>query len=100
MMALINDMKNEKGHPGEPKLVVSNNVNADGLAFAKQNSIDTFAFNVEKKEDNFDHNTTSNLQVPTSNRQLLDLQLPTTNYQLPTTNFQPPTTQNRLPTTN
>ena len=52
MMALIKDMQNEKGHPGYPKLVVSNNLNAEGLAFAKQNSIETFAFNVEKNQDN------------------------------------------------
>ncbi|MDC3108148.1 phosphoribosylglycinamide formyltransferase [Paracoccaceae bacterium] len=52
MMALIKDMKNERYHPGHPKLVVSNNVNAEGLVFAKQNSIDIFALNVEKNEDN------------------------------------------------
>ena len=51
MMALIDDMKNEKDHPGNPKLVVSNNVNAEGLVFAEQNSIETFAFNTEKKQD-------------------------------------------------
>ena len=51
MMALINDMKSEKDHPGRPKLVVSNNTNAEGLVFAEQNSIETFAFNVEKIED-------------------------------------------------
>ena len=51
MMALIDDMKSEKDHPGQPKLVVSNNINAEGLVFAKQNSIETFAFNVEKMED-------------------------------------------------
>ena len=51
-MALINDMKNEKDHPGQPKLVVSNNTNAGGLVFAARNSIETFAFNIEKTEDN------------------------------------------------
>ena len=53
MMTLINDMKNDKNHPGQPKLVVSNNTNADGLDFAKQNSVETYAFNIEKREDNF-----------------------------------------------
>ncbi len=52
MMALINDMKSEKDHPGEPKLVVSNNTKADGLVFAEKNSIETFAFDIEKIEDN------------------------------------------------
>ncbi len=52
MMALIDDMKSEKDHPGLPKLVVSNNTKADGLDFAKKNSIETFAFDIEKKEDN------------------------------------------------
>ena len=47
MMALIKDMQNEKEHPGHPKLVVSNNINAEGLVFAKQHSIETFTFNVE-----------------------------------------------------
>ena len=42
MMALINDMKSENGHPGQPKLVVSNNSKADGLVFAEKNSIETF----------------------------------------------------------
>ena len=51
MMALIDDMKNGSDHLGEPKLVVSNNVNADGLVFAKQNSIETFVINIEKIED-------------------------------------------------
>ena len=51
MMALINDMKNHKNHPGQPKLVVSNNTSADGLVFAEQNSIDTFAHNVENSRD-------------------------------------------------
>ena len=41
MMALIKDMQNEKEHPGNPKLVVSNNINAEGLVFAKQHSIET-----------------------------------------------------------
>ena len=52
MMALINDMKNEKEHPGQPKLVVSNNTKAAGLVFAEKNSIETFAFNIQKIEDN------------------------------------------------
>ena len=52
MMALIDDMKSQKDHPGQPKLVVSNNINAEGLVFAEQNSIETFAFNTEKIEDN------------------------------------------------
>ena len=51
-MALIDDMKSQKDHPGKPKLVVSNNINAEGLVFAEQNSIETFAFNTEKIEDN------------------------------------------------
>ena len=42
MMALIDDMKNERDHPGNPKLVVSNNTKADGLVFAEQNAIETF----------------------------------------------------------
>ena len=29
MRALIDDMKNERNHPGNPKLVVSNNINAE-----------------------------------------------------------------------
>ena len=52
MMALINDMKNEKDHLGQPKLVVSNNTNAEGLVFAELNSVETFALNIEKNEDN------------------------------------------------
>ena len=52
MMALINDMKSEKDHPGQPKLVVSNNTKADGLVFAEKNSIETFASDIEKIEDN------------------------------------------------
>ncbi len=52
MMALIKDMQNERDHPGHPKLVVSNNINAEGLVFAKQNSIETFAFNAEKNQYN------------------------------------------------
>ncbi|MDC3017527.1 phosphoribosylglycinamide formyltransferase [Paracoccaceae bacterium] len=51
MMALINDMKSEKDHPGQPKLVVSNNTKAHGLVFAEKNSIETFAFDIEKIED-------------------------------------------------
>ena len=51
MMALVNDMKDEKDHPGQPKLVVSNNTKADGLVFAEKNSIETFAFDIEKIED-------------------------------------------------
>ena len=51
MMALINDMKSEKDHPGQPKLVVSNNTKADGLFFAKKNAVETFAFDIEKIED-------------------------------------------------
>ena len=51
MMALINDMKNRKDHPGQPKLVVSDYVDADGLIFAKQNSVETFCLNIEKSED-------------------------------------------------
>ncbi len=52
MMALINDMKSAKDHPGQPKLVVANNTKADGLVFAEKNSIETFSFDIEKKEDN------------------------------------------------
>ena len=52
MMALINDMKSEKDHPGQPKLVVSNNAKADGLVFAKKNLIETFAFDTERIKDN------------------------------------------------
>ena len=52
MMALINDMKSEKDHPGQPKLVVSNNTKAGGLVFAEKNSVGTFAFDIEKMEDN------------------------------------------------
>ena len=52
MMALINDMKSEKDHPGQPKLVVSNNTKADGLVFAEKNSVETFALDIEKIEDN------------------------------------------------
>ena len=50
-MALIDDMKNGKDHPGQPKLVISDNVNADGLIFAKQNFVETFSYNVKKEED-------------------------------------------------
>ena len=52
MRALIDDMKNERSHPGHPKLVVSNNSAAEGLVFAEKNSIETFAFDIEKIEDN------------------------------------------------
>ena len=52
MMALVKDMKNESDHPGHPRLVVSNNINAEGLVFAEQNSIETFTFNIEKDQDN------------------------------------------------
>ncbi len=51
MRALVDDMKNERDHPGDPKLVVSNNVNAEGLVFAEQNAIETFVFNTEKNQD-------------------------------------------------
>ena len=51
MRALVDDMKNERDHPGNPKLVVSNNVNAEGLVFAEQNAIETFVFNTEKNQD-------------------------------------------------
>ena len=51
MRALVDDMKNERGHPGDPKLVVSNNINAEGLVFAEQNAIETFVFNTEKNQD-------------------------------------------------
>ena len=51
MRALVDDMKNERDHPGDPKLVVSNNVNAEGLVFAEQNAIETFVINTETKQD-------------------------------------------------
>lgn len=51
MIALINDMKNGKDHPGQPELVVSDNINADGLTFAKQHSVETFSLDVKKDED-------------------------------------------------
>ena len=51
MVALIKDMQNEQKHPGNPKLVISNNINAEGLVFAKQHSIETFTFNVGKNQD-------------------------------------------------
>ena len=54
MMALIDDMKNGKDHPGQPKLVISDNVNANGLIFAKQNLVETFSYNVKKEEDKMD----------------------------------------------
>ena len=53
MMALIDDMKKEKDHPGQPKLVVSNNTNADGLVFAEQNCVETFSFNSVKGQDSY-----------------------------------------------
>ena len=52
MRALIDDMKNGKSHPGHPKLVVSNNSAAEGLAFAEKNSIETFVPNIEQNQDN------------------------------------------------
>ena len=52
MRALIDDMKNEKSHPGHLKLVVSNNSAAEGLVFAKKNSIETFVPNIEQNQDN------------------------------------------------
>ena len=52
MRALINDMKNENCHPGHPKLVVSNNSAAEGLVFAKKNSIETFVPDIENDKDN------------------------------------------------
>ena len=52
MRALIDDMKNEKSHPGHPKLVVSNNSAAEGLVFAKKNSIETFVPNIEQNQGN------------------------------------------------
>ena len=51
MVALIDDMKNGKDHPGQPKLVISDNVNAAGLNFAKQNLIETFSYDIKKEED-------------------------------------------------
>ena len=51
MRALVDDMKNKRDHPGDPKLVVSNNINAEGLVFAEQNAIETFVFNTEKNQD-------------------------------------------------
>ncbi len=51
MKALINDMKTDKNHPGQPSLVVSNNIHAAGLAFAEKNSIETFAFNAKKNKE-------------------------------------------------
>ena len=50
MRALIDDMKNERNHPGNPKLVVSNNVNAEGLVFAEQNGVETFVINTRKNQ--------------------------------------------------
>jgi phosphoribosylglycinamide formyltransferase-1 len=51
MKALIKDMKTDKNHPGHPILVVSNNINAAGLAFAEKNSIETFSFNAKKDKE-------------------------------------------------
>ena len=51
MRALIDDMKNEKDHPGHPKLVVSNNSAAEGLVFAEKNSIETFVSDIGKNKD-------------------------------------------------
>ena len=51
MRALIDDMKNEGDHPGNPKLVVSNNINAEGLAYAEQNAIETLVINTETNQD-------------------------------------------------
>ena len=51
MRALIDDMKNERDHPGHPKLVVSNNINAEGLVFAQQNAIETLVINTEKNQN-------------------------------------------------
>ena len=51
MKALVEDMKNDIEHPGQPTLVVSDNINANGLEFAKQNSIETFVVNTEKDQD-------------------------------------------------
>ena len=64
MRALIDDMKNEKSHPGHPKLVVSNNSAAEGLVFAKKNSIETFVPNIEQNQDNsvFEEKTLSVLK--------------------------------------
>ena len=51
MRALIDDMKNKGDHPGNPKLVVSNNINAEGLAYAEQNAIETLVINTETNQD-------------------------------------------------
>ena len=51
MRALIDDMKNKGDHPGNPKLVVSNNINAEGLVYAEQNAIETFVINTETNQD-------------------------------------------------
>ena len=51
MRALIDDMKNKGDHPGNPKLVVSNNINAEGLVYAEQNGIETFVINTETNQD-------------------------------------------------
>ena len=51
MRALVDDMKNKGDHPGNPKLVVSNNINAEGLVYAEQNAIETFVINTETNQD-------------------------------------------------
>ena len=51
MRALIDDMKNKGDHPGNPKLVVSNNIDAEGLVYAEQNAIETFVINTETNQD-------------------------------------------------
>ena len=51
MRALIDDMKNKGDHPGNPKLVVSNNINAEGLVYAEQNAIETLVINTETNQD-------------------------------------------------
>ncbi len=51
MRALIDDMKNKGDHPGNPKLVVSNNIDAEGLVYAEQNAIETFVINTKTNQD-------------------------------------------------
>ena len=51
MRALIDDMKNKGDHPGNPKLVVSNNINAEGLVYAEQNAIETLVINTKTNQD-------------------------------------------------
>ena len=51
MRALIDDMKNKGDHPGNPKLVVSNNINAEGLVYAEKNAIETLVINTETNQD-------------------------------------------------